>query len=478
MLIRPGLLLCRWSSLAASLLFAFSLIAFWWVSWPAAAQTQEPAPAEPSIQLVQPPGPDQTVPPVTITLQDALERARRNDAQYLSAVADAQIAREDRVQAKAALLPQASSTLQYLGTQGNGVLPSGRFVSNDGVHMYRAWGVLHQDLSPATFLMTGYKRASAAEALAKAKTEIAARGLAATVTRNYYAVAVSQRRYSTAQQALQQAQRFFDITRESERLGQTAHSDTVKAELQYQQQKRAFDEAMLAMESDRLSLAVLLSPALNLNFNIIDDLDAPRALPAFAEAKQMAEQENPDLRVALETLQAANLDVTSAKLSFLPSLAIETDYGIEANAFALHSRVAADPAVGRLPNLGYFITATLHVPLWDWGALRSKLRQTEYRKRQAQSQLSQAQRQIVGNLYAFYNEASVARSAVETLRHAADLAAESLRLINLRYQAGESTALEVVDAQNTLTQARNAYDDAQARYRVAVANLQTVTGAF
>ena len=71
-----------------------------------------------------------------------------------------------------------------------------------------------------------------------------------------------------------------------------------------------------------------------------------------------------------------------------------------------------------------------------------------------------------------------ARAAVDTLRRASDLAAESLRLINLRYQAGESTALEVVDAQNTLVQTRNAYDDAQTRYRVAVANLQTLTGPF
>ena len=60
----------------------------------------------------------------------------------------------------------------------------------------------------------------------------------------------------------------------------------------------------------------------------------------------------------------------------------------------------------------------------------------------------------------------------------ADLAAESLRLTNLRYTAGEATALEVVDAQNTLVQARNGFDDAGTRYRVALADLQTVTGRF
>ena len=71
-----------------------------------------------------------------------------------------------------------------------------------------------------------------------------------------------------------------------------------------------------------------------------------------------------------------------------------------------------------------------------------------------------------------------ARSALDSLRRVAELATESLRLITLRYQAGESTALEVVDAQNTLVQARNAYDDAQTRYRNALATLQTVTGPF
>ena len=48
----------------------------------------------------------------------------------------------------------------------------------------------------------------------------------------------------------------------------------------------------------------------------------------------------------------------------------------------------------------------------------------------------------------------------------------------MRYQGGEATVLEVVDAQNTLTQARNAYDDGQARFRVAQANLQTLTGTL
>ena len=72
----------------------------------------------PAVQLVQPQGP--AAPPIVVTLQDALDRAKSNDVQLQSAVADAQVAREDRFQARTALLPSVSNSTQYLGTQGNG----------------------------------------------------------------------------------------------------------------------------------------------------------------------------------------------------------------------------------------------------------------------------------------------------------------------------------------------------------------------
>ena len=58
------------------------------------------------------------------------------------------------------------------------------------------------------------------------------------------------------------------------------------------------------------------------------------------------------------------------------------------------------------------------------------------------------------------------------------LSADSLRLTIERYRAGEATALEVSDAQATLSQARTAFDDGLVRYRVAIANLQSLTGTF
>jgi outer membrane protein TolC len=463
-----------------AVLSAMGVVAAFSVPLPSAsAQAAPPASQDAPASLMQPSGPGQTAPPLTVTLQDALQRAQKNSADFLAVVSDGKSAHEDIVQARAERLPQITHNWAYLNTMGNGGRVSdGRFVTNDGIHIYQVWGILRQELSANTLLGTGQNRAVAAQALANAKIEIARRGLAVTVTRNFYALVTSQRKYATAQQIVDQARRFLEITQDQERAGQGPRSDSVKAEIQYQQVLQSFDEALLAMEDARLNLAVLLFPSLNQNFTAVDDLDAVPALPAFPEVQNMAGQQNPDLRVAMENIRTSDLDVAAARAAFYPKISIETDGGIQANSFALHSIRTSFPEAGVLPNLGYFLQINMDVPVWDWGSLRAKFHQAQYKQEQAKAQLSQTQRQLLSNLYSAYNEATVARTAVERLRRAADLATESLRLVNLRYRAGTSTALEVVDAENTMTQARNAYDDAQARYRVALANLQTLTGNF
>jgi outer membrane protein TolC len=460
------------------LLACFMLAGLMPLALPAQAQQAAPTePAQPSVQLQKPTGAAE--PPVTITLADAIARARKVDAQYLSAQGDARNAHDDTLQARNAMLPQASATSQFLGTQGNGGRTQvGRFVTNDGVHVYRAWGVFSQNLSPTTYLGTGYRQAQAAEALAKAKAEIAQRGLTVTVTKAYYSLAESQRNYAVQQATLDQAQHFLKITQDAESNGLAAHADVLKAQVSAEQQQEAFDDSQLAMENARLDLAVLLFPTLNENFTVVDDMDTAAELPSFAEMQDMAGKNNPDLRVAIETMHQADIAVTAAKGAFLPSFSVETDYGIEANAFALNSVNVEQKDQGVLPNLGYFISAGVTIPVWDWGSLRSKLRQSETNREQARVELSQTQRIELANLYSAYNEASVAHAALDSSRHAADDASESLRLTQLRYQAGESTAQEVVDAQTTTTQARTAFDAAQVRYRVALATLQTITGPF
>ena len=129
-------------------------------------------------------------------------------------------------------------------------------------------------------------------------------------------------------------------------------------------------------------------------------------------------------------------------------------------------------------NLGYSRRVTLNIPLWNWGSTRSKVKQAELRAEQAQSDLTIAEKQAKANLRSAYLEARAAQEQIDSLRSSSDLSAESLRLTLLRYQAGEANVLELVDAQNTLATARNAYADGLARYRLALAAIETLTGIF
>jgi outer membrane protein TolC len=417
--------------------------------------------------------------PLTLTLQDALQRARLNDPQFRSALTDLGLAREERVQARAGLLPSVNYNNSFIYTEGTGRLPANcvstitgcptsRFIANNGVHEYISQAAVHEAMS-----LTGvadYARSSALLAQARAKAEIARRGLVVTVTQAYYGLVVSQRKYANAQRAASEAEHFLGISQKLENGGEVAHADVIKAQVQAQQRQRDLQEAGLDMQKSRLDLAVLLFPDFNQDFALVDDLQTPELLPSYAEVEVAGKKNNPELRAALAALTAANREVTAAWGGLLPSLTIDYFYGIDSNQFATRT--------DGFRNLGYSTVASLQIPIFSWGSDHSKLKQAELRRDQSRVELSFAQRQLTSHLRQFYSEAEASRSEMESLASSAELAAESMRLTTLRYQAGESTVLEVVDAQNTLTQARNAYDDGQARFRVAVANLQTLTGTF
>jgi outer membrane protein TolC len=423
--------------------------------------------------------------PPTISLQDALARAKQYGGQIQSANLAVLQAREDRAQARAGTLPQVSALNQFIYTQANGT-PSGVFVANDGVHVYNEQAVVHQEL--LSLVRHGeIQRAMAAEAIAKAKVDVAARGLSAIVIQDYYAIVLAERKLGNSQTSLKEAERFFDVTQKQEKGGEVAHADVIKAQIDFEQRQRDLKEAALAIEKARIALGVLIFPNFSSEFAVVDDFAQPAELPTVEEARAAATSSSPDIKAAAAGVQEAGWEVSVARYQFLPSFGLDFFYGIDANQFAATTNTPTD-ATGRstLPNylvtgrqnLGYSAQVTLTVPVWNWGATRSKVKQAELKRDQAQLDLSLAQRTLQSNIAAAYAELQAARGQLESLKSSVALAAESLRLTVLRYQAGEATALEVVDAQNTATQARNANDDGLARHRVALANLKMLTGTL
>ena len=422
--------------------------------------------AQTNVTVAQGPAParDQTL---TITLADAIQRAKANAPQFHAALTEAGLAREDRVQARAALLPDVGYTTGAIYTEPNGTL-SGRFISANAVHEYISQGAVHEGIGLSS--IADYRRARAVEALANAKAEIATRGLVVTVVQSFYGAIAAKRKITNAQQAADEAQHFLKISEQLEGGGEVAHSDVVKAQLEANDRNRDLQESTLAEEKARLALAVLIFPNFTRDYQVADDLSVAPSLPELSEAQDLASRNNPELKAAVAAMRASEQEVTSAIGEHLPSLSINYFYGIDATQYATKT--------DGVNNLGYQVSATLNLPIWNWGATQSRVKQAQLRRDQSRLELSAAQRQAIADLQTLYSEAQLARNQLTLLHQSVDLAQESLRLTAIRYQGGEATILEAVDAQNVLTQARNNFDDGQVRYRVAIANLQTLTGSF
>jgi len=414
-----------------------------------------------------------------LTFQGALELARKNSTQFQAAVTNYGIVREDRAQARDALLPSVNYDNSVIYTQSSGALPAAVpgappviFIANNAVHEYLSQANVHEAIDITAF--ANWRRSAAAASVARAQMEIAARGLVVTVAQNYYKVGAQERKLETARRGAEEGERFFKLTQELEGGGEVAHADVIKAELQMQERRRQLQEAELGLLNARLDLAVLIFPNLNLNFEIADDLHAAVPVPAIEEIQLRGTQDNPDLRAALEAVRQARYDVFSARAGYLPALTFDYFYGIDAPNFGVNTVV--NPGNQKFSNLGSSAVVTLNIPIWNWGSTQSKVRQAELKREQAKRELSLAQRKLVAEIQSLYAEASTAFSELEGLRRSTELAEESLRLVTLRYKNGESTVLEVVDAQTTFATANSAYQDGALRYRVALASLQTLTG--
>ena len=443
---------------------------------PSVGQQTSPAPA--SAQQSDKPANAAAAAPLRLTLQDALDRARKNSVQFQAALTNAGLARQDSRQAFDALLPGVMYNNSAIYTQSAGPVATAAtgvpvvFIANNAVHEYISQGNVHEAIDVAA--VANFRRVSAAAAVAKWQAEIASRGLVVTVTKGYYGLAAAQQKVETAKRNAYEGDRFFKITQDLEQGGEVAHADVVKAELQMRERQRALQEAQLGFLNARLDFAVLIFPTFEDNFEVGDDLHAAVPLPTLAEVQERAARDNPDLRAALATVQESNHGVFGARAGYFPSLTLDYFYGIDATTFATHTVFNGQ----KFSNLGSSIVGTLNIPIWNWGSTQSRVKQAELRRNQAKRELSFAQRRLLAEIRLLYAEAETALNEQEGLSRSAQLAEESLKLVTLRYRNGESTVLEVVDAQNTFALASGAYQDGAVRYRVALANLQTLTGVL
>src|SRR5262249_53401256 len=114
-------------------------------------------------------------------------------------------------------------------------------------------------------------------------------------------------------------------------------------------------------------------------------------------------------------------------------------------------------------------TVGITIPIFDWGASRSRERQAQFRLQSLDLARRLAQRNYNQQFTTARLQALSAAERIRLARAGINDAQRNLEISIARYRAGEAQIIEVTDAQTTLTAQRAALYQAVFDYQVALA---------
>ena len=420
----------------------------------------------------QTPSPSPTPQTPALSLDEALRLANAQASTFQTALLNERVAAEDVRQARAAFLPKVSTPLSYIYTSPALGLPPGEprgpsFVSSDGIGVYDALVNVSGDFDIAGRLRATLARNRALLTAAHAGAEVARRGLAQAVVEAYYGLALANAQLRAAQQNLAAAEEFEQITSLLFSGGEVAAVDLTRAQLQTLTRR---DELQKARGNEAVA-AGSLRVFIGYDFaRPVSTTDLAPALPVASEYQQFKAGDvsrRPEFMQLEQQLRAATQEIKIARADRLPSLSYSVNGGFDTDSLK-------GPRLKE--HTGVSAAISFSIPIFDWGASRSRERQARLRVDIAENERTLALRGFTQQFYAARAQADNAVARINLAREGVTKAQDNLAASIARYRAGEAQIVEVTDAQTTLVEQRSALYQAIFDYQTALARLRQATG--
>ena len=407
-----------------------------------------------------------------LTLDEALRLANAQASTYQSAVLNERIAEEELKQAEAAFKPRVSAPLSYIYTSPALGLPPGEprapsFIANNAISEYEAFVNVSGDVDVAGKLRATVRKNRALLAAAHAGTEAARRALAQAVIEAYYGLALSTAQRTAAAGNLSAAEEFERVTSLLLSGGEVPAVDLTRAQLQTLSRRDELEKARVNEEVAAGALRVFVGYDFT---RAIAATDLTLELPKDSELQQFQAADiarRPEFLQLEQQLRAAQQEIRIAHAERLPSLSYSVNGGFDTDSLKgprlkEHSGVSA--------------AVSLNIPIFDWGATRSKERQARLQLQVAENEQKIAERGFTQQFYAARAQAANAAARIALARDGVVKAQDNVTASIARYRAGEAQIVEVTDAQTTLVAQRAALYQAIFDYHIALARLQQATG--
>jgi outer membrane protein TolC len=405
---------------------------------------------------------------VSLSLEDAVARGlRQNLGGLLSA--DAQTgARGERWRALSALLPNLTTATSFGVRQNDlkaiiGITVPGHPPVIGPFGVFDARGYLNQSI----FDWESIERArssTAQEKSAEFSYKNARELIVAVVVSNYLLVIADQSQVESATAQRDTAKAILDQTTDQKVAGLAAAVDVLRSNVELQSREQRLIVARNNLAKQKLVLARAIGLPAGQTFDITTEVAyQPLATSTLEEALRQAYTARPDYKSQVEQVRSAELQKKAATAERYPTLSAVADYGTIGTNFASnHGTVDA--------------AAELRLPIFQGGKVHgdnlvadSLLASAQQRLDDLRASIDQEVRDAFLDLQDTAQEVSVEKNAI-------DLASQTLQQSRDRFSSGVTDNIEVVQAQQSLADANDAYISSLYRYNTAKISLARAIG--
>jgi outer membrane protein TolC len=395
----------------------------------------------------------------SITLEQAVQLALANASLYSQAQVDERIVGEDVRQARSAFLPQFSIPLTYIGTTSSRVRTPGEpliysFLSASAINQTSAFINASGTLDLAGRLRAALRRSRAQLAAARAGTEVARRALIISTVDAYYGLALARQNRRLADETLALAEAFVKIAENLKARGEVGEADLLRARSAALLRRNELEQARAA-ESAAMDLLRVLTGvdfATHIAHPLLTD-DLPTASDFNGYTEELLKT-RPELSQIESLKRAALEDARAARRELWPELSYSLNGGFDAADFRPLTRYSGGQAI-----------VSLNIPIFNWGASRSRETQARLRARSLDLQRESVMQQLRQEFYTARANALSAIERARMTRAATEASQQSLTLAFAAYRLKKGTILDVIDAQANYAAARLAHYQAIADYR-------------
>ena len=406
--------------------------------------------------------------PVELSLEDAVALGLKQNLGGVLATDAVTDARGEKWQALSELLPNVVTDTGFGVHQINVKAAFGLTIPKEppiigpfGYFDSRA------SLTQSVFDWTSIERVRSSQAEVKAaqfSSKDARELVVLVIVSNYLLVIADQSEVESATSQRDTARALFQQSSDQKTAGLASAVDVLRSQVQLQSREQKLIVARNDLAKEKLVLARAIGLPPGQQFEITTRVPYQELTPSgLDEAIQDAYRARSDFQSQVNRVRSAELERKAASAERYPSIGAETDYGLSGvNPGSSHGTVDA--------------AATLRIPVFQGGrvhgdVLRADASLTAERERleDLRARIDQEVRDVYLDLEASAQEVSVEKSAVT-------LATQNLEQSRDRFASGVTDNIEVVQAQDALAIANDAYIASVYSHNIAKISLARAIG--